>query len=299
MGNLIERMPLFTEPTPGAGATVVVPIAATTTAILSWNAPVVDVGRIDLRVRFADGTWSTWLGYAERTARTSRSFSEAARDVRVDVDVVRSERPFTAVEAGASRAAIRLAIATPAEAAHPAHPIAPVALDVPHRSQYVEAYPYEKGWCSPASLAMLLAYRGIERDTAAVARAVFDERYDGAGNWAFNVAYAGTCGLAAAVVSLDGYRDAARFLHAGVPLAVSYAWEPGALTGAPVAHTGGHLGVLRGFDAAGNPLLNDPAQPAIATTYDAAEFAAAWARKKHTAYVVDTEHERLVALANA
>jgi hypothetical protein len=292
-------MPLFTDTTHGAGATVVIPIAATTSAIVSWNAPVAEIGRIDLRVRFADGTWSARFGYAERSARTSRSFSEIAQDVRAEVDVVRAERPFTAIEAGASDAAIRVAIATPAARATAPHAArAPIALDVPMRSQYVAAFPHERGWCSPASLAMLLAYRGIARETPAVARAVFDERYGGAGNWAFNVAYAGTFGLAAAVVSLDGYRDAARFLRAGIPLAVSYAWEAGGLAGAPVEHTAGHLGVLRGFDDAGNPLLNDPAAAAIATTYDAAEFAAAWARSDYTAYAVDTDHARLLALAN-
>ncbi len=292
-------MPLASAWTAKAGETVSIAFEKASTAIVSWNAPVVDVGRIDVRVRYADESWSTWLGYAERTLRTSQSFSETSRGVRIAVDTILAEMPMIGIEIAASRAAAWFAVATP-PAPDDAHGASePIALDVPRRAQYVGGYPYENGWCSPASLAMLLAYRNVERTVDEVARAVFDERYDGAGNWAFNAAYAGSFGLAAAVVSLNGFTDAARFLAADIPIAVSYAWDAGELDGAPIDRSEGHLAVLRGFDARGNVLINDPAHPEIAVTYDRSQFAHAWSRSAFTAYAVDTDRERLIAVANA
>ena len=53
--------------------------------------------------------------------------------------------------------------------------------------------------------------------------------------------------------------DAEPWIAAGVPVGMSYAWKPGMLTGAPVRSSDGHLGVLVGFDANGDPVVNDPA----------------------------------------
>lgn len=47
--------------------------------------------------------------------------------------------------------------------------------------------------------------------------------------------------------------------------------------------------VVRGFDASGDVLVNDPAGPANAQvryTYDRAELDRAWARSGRTAYVI-------------
>ncbi len=60
---------------------------------------------------------------------------------------------------------------------------------------------------------------------------------------------------------------------------VSYAWGKNDLTGAAVSSSGGHLSVLVGFNASGNPIINDPAAASnedVQRTYLRSEFEALW-----------------------
>lgn len=166
------------------------------------------------------------------------------------------------------------------------------ALNVPQCSQMV--FPPGEGgevWCSPTSTSMVLGSWGYmpgdcdPRVRDAVA-GVFDWIYDGHGNWPFNTAYAYavTQGTAQA---LEGYvarftslEKAEEFIAAGVPVVMSIAWGNGDLTGADIDSTNGHLLVLVGFDALGNPIVNDPASPsngeAVQHTYLRSEFEPLW-----------------------
>ena len=136
-------------------------------------------------------------------------------------------------------------------------------LDVPQCSQMV----YPDGgevWCSPTSVSMALKFwRGdraaCEAQVKATVAGVFDWRYDGHGNWPFNTAYAHSQGYEAYVARFTSLAQAEPWIAAGVPVVMSYAWKPGELDGAPVPRSGGHLVLLVGFDAAGNPVINDPA----------------------------------------
>lgn len=94
------------------------------------------------------------------------------------------------------------------------------------------------------------------------ARATYDRTYDGFGNWPFNTAYAATQGLQAFVTRLGSLRDAEAYIAQGLPLALSVRFKAGELPGAPLSWSNGHLLVLTGFDAQGNPVVNDPAAPA-------------------------------------
>ncbi len=186
-----------------------------------------------------------------------------------------------------------------------------VSLAVPGYSQMIhlgENPEYGGGgeaWCSPTSLAMVLAYYGrlpaastyawvpssyAQRWVNGIARSVFDHTYDGAGNWPFNTAYAGTRVSGAFVTRLTDLRMAERFIRVGIPLIVSIRFDRGQLTGAPISSTDGHLLVLTGFTAAGNPIVNDPAAPSSKTvrrTYNRAQFERAWlGGSQGMAYVV-------------
>jgi hypothetical protein len=150
-----------------------------------------------------------------------------------------------------------------------------------------------EGWCSPTTTSMIVGYWAHDsgacepRVRAAVA-GVYDWIYDGHGNWPFNTAYAATRGLEAMVVRMGSLADAEPWITAGVPVGVSYAWKPGELTGAPVRTSEGHLGVLVGFDANGDPVVNDPAGKgdAVRRTYRRAEFENVWvAHSGGTAYL--------------
>jgi len=175
-------------------------------------------------------------------------------------------------------------------------------LDVPTYSQetHIGHYPQWDGggeaWCSATSTAMVLDYYGAgptAAETAWVdpadadpqvdhsARSVFDYAYDGAGNWPFNTAYAGTRGVDAFVTRLRSLTEAEQFIDAGIPLIASLSFKKGDLPGAGYG-TNGHLMVIVGFDAAGNVVVNDPASHLIAsndqvrTTYDRQAFENAW-----------------------
>ena len=167
-------------------------------------------------------------------------------------------------------------------------------IEVPGCSQQA----YDDGgevWCSPTSTSMVLGYWAKDtgpcepRVRAAVA-GVYDWVFDGHGNWPFNTAYAATQGLESYVTRLTSLAQAEEWIAAGIPLVLSYSWTDGALGNAPVPSSEGHLGVLVGFDAAGDPVMNDPASPTdgqVRRTYNRAQFEALWLEHSGgTAYVM-------------
>jgi hypothetical protein len=157
------------------------------------------------------------------------------------------------------------------------------SLNVPLCSQMV----YPDGgevWCSPTSTSMVLGFWGIDpgpcepRVRAAVA-GVYDWIYDGHGNWPFNTAYAASKGLEGYVARFTSLAQAEPFIDAGVPVVMSIAWGKGDITGSTIPSTNGHLLVLVGFDAAGNPIINDPAaatDAGVRVTYSRSEFEPLW-----------------------
>ena len=178
-----------------------------------------------------------------------------------------------------------------------------VILAVPEYSQEIHTgdYPeYDNGgeaWCSPTSTSMVLGYWGAlpsAADYAYVltdhpghpdpwvdyaARYTYDYNYQGAGNWPFNVAYAGRFGLTGAVTQLRSLAEAEQFVKAGIPLVASIAFNSGKLDGFPFKSTNGHLLVIAGFEADGDPVVNDPAaltDADVQRTYDRAQFEKAW-----------------------
>ena len=174
------------------------------------------------------------------------------------------------------------------------------SLRVPRYSQMIHRGEYPKwdnggeAWCSPTSTAMVMAYwhRGPSpRQYAWVndsyrepwvdyaARFVFDYRYDGAGNWPFNMAYAARFHLDTFVTRLRSLRGAERFIKAGIPLVASIAFGPGQLDGSPISSSLGHLLVIRGFTRHGNVIVNDPAAKSkrgVRRVYKRKQFENAW-----------------------
>jgi hypothetical protein len=289
--RLIER--------PGHQALLRVPPA--TRALVSWNgnAP---AGGIALAVHRSDGSVAEPLLYARWSPDERRSLDGGDAQTRIAVDVVRSEIPFSGIGVTSTVELDAIAVSVPPpEDARVAVRRRVAALDVPAFSQTVGGHPEStRAWCSPASLTMLLRYHGVNVDVATVARAVFDASYDGTGNWAFNVAYAGVCGLRGVVAYLRGLDHVAAFVEAGLPVAISIAWNARELPGAPREHSDGHLLVVRGFEPAA-VLVNDPAQPAVVTRYDRAALDRAFRGHGSVAYLIAPRErsEELLALANA
>ncbi|MEV4464472.1 peptidase C39 family protein [Micromonospora echinofusca] len=172
-------------------------------------------------------------------------------------------------------------------------------LDVPRYSQRLHAgsHPQWGGggdsWCSPTCTSMVLAFWGAAPAPTRyawvapagprpvvvhAARHCYDHAYAGAGNWAFNTAYAGLHGVDAFVTRLRSLTEAEAFVAAGIPLIVSAAFAAGQVPGLDY-DTAGHLMVLVGFTDTGAPVLNDPYAPdddAVRRIVDRDRFEAAW-----------------------
>ena len=187
-----------------------------------------------------------------------------------------------------------------------------VELPVPPLAQEIHAHQYARwggggeAWCSPTSTEMVVEFwaRGpsaadltwvdpgyVDPSVDYAARSTYDASYGGTGNWSFNVAYAARYGLEAFVTQLRSLTEAEQFVRAGIPLVASIASRPGELDGFLFpGGTKGHLVVIVGFDAAGNPIVNDPAATSDASVrrvYDRAQFERVWLRGSDgTVYVI-------------
>jgi Peptidase_C39 like family len=309
---------------PGFGATELIPSWEAVTVGDS-------VVKVAVRARTADGRTSSWDSIAEWTldnpAVRRQSLASQSDDLgRVNVDTwvaaapvtqwqVRvtlyrsaTTRPLVRVDRiGAVASALVARGSAPTSAPGPA---AGTVLDVPTYSQMTHGghYPQWGGggeaWCSPTSLAMVLGSYGLQPgpfpDIAAghadaqvdhTARMVYDHRYGGTGNWAFNTAYASTLTSGDAYVTrLHDLRGVEDLIVAGVPVVISVAFGARQLTGAPISASNGHLLVVVGFEADGDVVVNDPAgasNGAVRRVYDRDELEDVWINASGgTAYVV-------------
>ncbi|HSL42160.1 MAG TPA: peptidase C39 family protein [Anaerolineales bacterium] len=178
------------------------------------------------------------------------------------------------------------------------------SLDVLQCSQMV----YPDGgdvWCSPTSISMVLSYwdgyTGLREPRVRTSvENVFDWIYNGHGNWPFNTAYTGTLGYEGYIARFTSLERVEEFVTAGVPVIASIAWRKGDLTGADIDSTDGHLVVIVGFDAEGNPIVNDPAVPEderARRTYLRSEFEPLWLRASGgTVYLIYPEGKPVPAL---
>jgi hypothetical protein len=186
-----------------------------------------------------------------------------------------------------------------------------IVLDVPMYSQMTHRGHSPKyggggeAWCSPTSTAMVLGYYDalpsarsyawvgaghVDPWVDEVARRTYDAAYEGTGNWPFNTAYAASRTGHALVTRLASLTEAEKLIAAGIPVVVSVSFPPGALAGAPISSTAGHLLVVVGFTAEGDVVVNDPAsstRAGVRRTYDRAELERAWLSSSGgTAYVI-------------
>ncbi len=275
-------------------------------AIVSWNGLTPTGTWLELSVRARIGSrWTTYYQLAKWStdpALERRSYaSQSDADGFIDTDTLKLKSVANAIQIRVrflsqnrqSPKLNRLVLSSfSSRAAYtvrsvPSNRLAwGMDLVVPVRSQMI----YPNGgevWCSPTTITMLLEYWGnrLGRNLAdtvpqAVA-AVWDKVYDGGGNWVLNTAYLGTKGLSAYVTRLDSLSQAEAYIRQGIPLVVSIKWKLGALQGAKLPSSNGHILLLRGFTKNGDPSTNDPAgktetKKDIVTVYNRTEFERAW-----------------------
>lgn len=254
--------------------------------VLSWNTHEPS-GRLAFRLLRAHAPAGDWLDHSEWRPDGAKSLSPVHDGTAVEVDEIRAVQPFDGIEVRATGVRFDLLAFSAPVRARDSLPYAgdSLILDVPARSQYAEE-PNERGWCSPAALAMIHAYHGIDNAVAQTAREVFDRAYNGTGNWSFNVAYSGRLGFRSVVAHLRNLDHAQRLIERNLPLAISYSWSPGELPGAPLPRSDGHLAVLCGFTRDGDCAVNDPAASNVRVVYPRAALERIWQRNDGVAYVI-------------
>lgn len=283
---------------PGASSGTVtgqpVSVPAFDELVPSWNSRTGASGSVSLEVRAQtpDQRWTRWYSFGTWSAAEGRTSLNGQRDAQGQIltDTLRLSARATAYQyrltlRGTGTTTSLIALNTSDRAARLAGLGQPgdrrawgKASAVPQRSQMI----YPDGgevWCSPTSVSMILANYGVNLSVPQAAHGMYDRAYAGTGNWPFNTAYAGEQGMRAFVTRLPSLAAAERYTAAGIPLAVSLGWKKGELPGAAVTSSDGHLMVLVGFDAAGNPVLNDPAAPnndTVRRTYPRATFEKLW-----------------------
>lgn len=304
------------EVTPGFGVTEVIVSWNASTPAGTWL-------EVAVCARLVDGTGTGWrvLGRWAETDCDIAPTSVGAQDdaaASVAVDTLQLGRPAVSYRVrvallrrpGAPATPVVRLVGASASALPPDLPAASPGpfpgrvIDVPsysqqvHRGEYPEYDSGGKSWCSPTSVSMVLAHWGrgpapadyawvdpglTDRFVDHAARHCFDHHYQGAGNWAFNTAYAARFGMRAFVTRLRGLQEAELFVAAGIPLVLSVAFAEDELDGAGY-DSQGHLLVLVGIDEHGDVVCNDPASHGeasndkVRTTYDRAQLERAWIR---------------------
>jgi len=164
-------------------------------------------------------------------------------------------------------------------------------LDVPFLSQWhARTLPADR-LCSPTAVAMVSRFLGVDADLETVAERAFDAASDLYGNWSFNVLAASLGGLSAYVDRGHRVRYLEDHLALGRPVIASIAFEANTLEHAPIPRSSGHLVVVCGFTASGDPVVRDPAsrEPGSWITYRRESFAKAWLNHGGTVYLLSRE----------
>lgn len=166
-------------------------------------------------------------------------------------------------------------------------------IDVPQRSQM--NYPNGKVLCSPTTVSMLMSYWSqklkraeLDHDVPDIVNAIYDSAWKGAGNWPFNMAYAGSYAhMRAYVTRLTDLSEVEDWIAIGVPVGLSVCSDR-------LHHRGpgpnGHLIVCVGFTEDGDPVVNDPGSSKnVRRTYPRKDLIYAWSYSHNTVYMIYPE----------
>lgn len=285
-----EGWPVLTLGGAGATATYESPVLTAerpfNEVVASCNIDAADaVGWVlQLRVgRLWDDAWSPWLSVLEWGDVPAEAEWVGEFDGgRIDTDYFTSERLYDRVQyrlvAGASadepttarirrvalvlsdRTRVPFSIWSPAPTVEPPPPADwQRELPVPFRAQATPDPTLSGRLCSPASVAMVLAYRGVDVDTYEVVKRCLDPRHNIYGNWPRNVQAAYSFGVPGYLTRISDWATVERYIADDQPLVISIRVpNEGDLRNAPYRTTAGHLIVITGFTPDGMVLVNDP-----------------------------------------
>lgn len=170
-------------------------------------------------------------------------------------------------------------------------------IPVPERTQML--YPNGKTLCSPTTVSMILCHwasvlkrSDLDHTVPETAQAIYDSGWQGAGNWPFNMAYAGSFpGMRAYVARLSDVSELEAWIAQGLPVGLSVDYDRLRAKG---PGPNGHLVVLVGFTEQGDPIINDPGTTQhVRKTFLRKNLINAWASSHNTAYLVYPEKTKL------
>ena len=235
---------------------------------------------------------------AWRIAPTQRAALEVgATDARATthIDLFHSRADLTAASLTVSVATVHEPVDYLMGVSTRAFRIAPVPgssvtlrLVVPPISQMTAPRALRYRICSPTCIAMMLAYHGIDASLAHVVRECLHEPSGLFGVWPLAIRTATDAGLIGAVECFDSLDAAAPILERGLPIVTSIRFAAGALPGAALSATEGHLVVVTGMDS-DFVYINDPAArdaSSVPRQCPRDAFAAAWLTERGAAYVL-------------
>ena len=289
--------------------------------VVSWNFTANDGGgvRFEISSRPARDSgagdnapaWSSWLAIGEAGAEISKGpWTTRDGDTHVSVDTLLraegiAEARVRAVALGTGGSLHRLDLTASAPADSPR--LVPderragrIEAPTPFRRNDVNDPTLRSRLCSPLSVRMLLAHRGIEVGIDAFAASIYDERHKIYGNWANAIQAAWEAGSPGYLARFSDWASVREHLGRIGPIAISMTFEEGELTNAPYDASGGHIVVLYGLDERGDALILDPAfgsDPELGgprRTYARDELSEVWLRRvRGLAYVLtETGDER-------
>ena len=258
---------------------------------------------------WASGTWSPWIATATIGPGAFADLPSTGAVLACETDVYTAAKPLERVRLRvrlmAQDAERALALAgSPWMATLSACDLAPAPhetttvprprLRVPALSQLEAPHEIARRICSPTSVAIVLGYWGVAASPLSVADDVFHAATDSYGIWPAATRAAGRRGVAGYLLRFPDWPAAAWCLQRGLPLVASVRYPAGALTGAPLAETSGHLLVLAGCDRT-HVLVNDPIAPAaddVPRRYRLDEFQRAWLEGSGIGYVLFRPDQR-------
>lgn len=256
--------------------------------------------RFEISARAA-GAWSLWVGGAAIGAARFEPLAERTDALAADIDEFRTSAPVDAI-----RLRLRVSTAEPralfgapwllslsASDGEPAVTDSGPAgggarLAVPAMSQVEADEAIRWRICSPASVAMVLAYYGARVDLAVLAREIFHPGLDRYGVWPAAIGAAARRGVAGYLLRFPDWHSAAWCLERGMPVIASVRYGADELAGAAIAETTGHLLVLTGYEG-DTVLVNDPAARTaarVARRYRRDELCRAWLGRAGIGYVL-------------
>jgi len=284
--------------------------------VLSWNAQLDQDSYLSVEARaiypeagtkyFTLGLWSK--NPARHPRQSVAHQGSADGDVSTDTLVLRrpAERlqiRVTVTGESSARTALKFVGISLADTNAPPSELPPnqqawgKLISVPERTQMV--YPNGKTLCSPTTVSMLMGYwaqtlKRSELDSSVpqIVDAIYDSQWQGAGNWPFNMAYAGSFpGMRAYVSRLADVSELESWIAQQLPVGLSVDYDRLRAKG---PGPNGHLVVLVGFTKQGDPIINDPGTSEhVRKVFPRKSLIDAWACSHNTVYLVYPQNAAL------